>query len=297
MKIDTAATTYTQTFNQTGASASATATSEKSATESSASVTTTSSQDTTTVTNSGRALMLQRLFGTSDPNASPPVATGNGYDRSNSGMLSVYYLTESDRSLVSNMYAYAKQQGADLEYVDQVALTLSNYRQADNGRLWGSFNGHQVDAEGHALTSSYNETDTATANRILNGTAINSTLFDKRFLRDILDPGSALSNSSTVRFLEKMVVKFSDEETQSASLDASYATYSAKDFGVNSAVITASKDVVYTSPKAQIANIDGKWFILDPNLLNDPSFKGVPGHQKLLSASDINEAMLKMLLG
>jgi hypothetical protein len=222
----------------------------------------------TSVSLSGKALMLSRLFGTSDPNATLPVLDGaHGMDRGNSGIQATNYLTENDRSLVADMYSYAQQQGADLQYVDHLAITLSRYRQSDNGRLSGGFN--SFDAEGHQLSSSYSPADTATAERILNDNTINSTQLDHGFLRYILDPSQALGNTNNISFMEQMVTKFSDQGTSGTQLPPKFLSFSVQDMAMKNVVITASKEVVYKPPESQIVTIDGQWYVLDPSVMKD----------------------------
>ena len=100
------------------------------------------SNQSTSVSLSGRAIMLSRLFGTQNSNTEPPVMSGvNGMDLKHIGMSPQNFLTTSDRALLSDMYEYAQQQGADLQNVDQLAYALGTYRQSNNGRSMSSFNG------------------------------------------------------------------------------------------------------------------------------------------------------------
>lgn len=267
MKIESTVTAYAQNAYMTGSAQETTAVNSAPAAPANATAISTP-VPSTSVSLSGKALMLSRLFGTTDPNATLPVLDGaHGMDRGNSGIQSTNYLTENDRALIADMYSYAQQQGADLQYVDTLAVTLSRYRQSDNGRLSGGFN--SFDAEGHQLSSSYSPTDTATADRILNGNAINSTQLDHGFLRYILDPGMALGNTSNISFMEQMVTKFSDQGTTATPLPPKFSSFSVQDLAMKNAVITASKEVVYKPPESQIANIDGQWYVLDPSVMKD----------------------------
>lgn len=267
MKIESTVTAYAQNAYTTGGAQETTAANAAPA----ATADSTASAmpvPSTSVSLSGKALMLSRLFGTSDPNAALPVLDGaHGMDRGNSGIQATNYLTENDRTLVADMYSYAQQQGADLQYVDHLAITLSRYRQSDNGRLSGGFN--SFDAEGHQLSSSYSPADTATADRILNGNAINSTQLDRGFVRYILDPGMALGNTANISFMEQMVTKFSDQGTSATPLPAKFSSFSVNDMAMKNVVITASKEVVYKAPQSQIANIDGQWYVFDPSVMKD----------------------------
>lgn len=223
------------------------------------------------VTLSGRSIMLSRLFRTQDTDSPPSVASASAdLTRTHLSQNPVDFLTKGDLSLVSDIYAYAKQNGADLTHVDTLAITLGTYRQFDNGKTLSGFNGSQFDSEGHQLSSSYSPSDTATANRILNGDAIKSTRLDPGFLNYILQPTHALSNMASVDFMEGIVNRFSDRGAETMSLDSKFSAFVTKDSAANSVVITASKEVVNNPPKSQIANINGRWFILDPSILSDP---------------------------
>lgn len=196
--------------------------------------------NSTSVSISGKALMLSRLFG-GTPDT--PVAAGaSGMDVSHIGMSPQNFLTESDKSLLSDMYAYAQQQGADLQYVDAIATGLGDYRQHDNGRKMFSFNnGQNLDSSGHVVTVNFNEQDSVTAKRILDSNAMNSTQLDQGYLRYVLDPGyGALTNTGDFAFLEKMVNKFSGEADATQSLDSTFSLFSQK---------SVEERVVFTSSK------------------------------------------------
>lgn len=292
MKIESAVATYAQNSSVTRNN------SEVPIAGSSSSLVSTITNEATpiqsaSVTLSGKAIMLSRLFGTQDANAqSPVVLASGGLTRDKLAMTPQSFLTENDRTLVSDMYAYAQQQGSDLQYVDTVAFTLGRYRQFDNGQLLVGFNGGtQFDSGGHQLTSSYSATDTATANRILNGDAITSTRLDHGFLNYILNPSNSLSNAANMGFLEQMVTKFSDKGTEAMSLDPKFANYSGYDSAVNNVVITASKEVVHEPFETQIANIDGQWYVLDPSILEN---SGLSSTQ--LANAKLNEGIVASAL-
>ena len=69
------------------------------------------------VTISGRSLMLSRLFGNKDP-VKP---SGDLLSDTNIRLSPVNFLTASDKDLLSKMYEFAQQQGADLQHVDSIA--------------------------------------------------------------------------------------------------------------------------------------------------------------------------------
>lgn len=251
----------------------------------------------------GRALMLSRLFGTENNGVEPPVISGvNGMDLKHIGMSPLNFLTTSDRALLSDMYDYAHQQSADLQNVDHLAFALGNYRQSNNGRAIYNFNnGNNFDFEGHLRTVSFNEKDTATASRILNSDAINSTRLDQGFLRYTLDPGNgALSNTSDFEFMEQMVIKFSDTGAEQISLPSKFSSFSGRSPS-ESSVFTLSKEVLNPNPastfKPQIINDNGKWIVLDPAALGGNSLEQTVAQQKIKSAVSLNEQVISAFFG
>ena len=251
----------------------------------------------------GRALMLSRLFGTENNGVEPPVISGvNGMDLNHIGMSPLNFLTTSDRALLSDMYDYAHQQSADLQNVDHLAFALGNYRQSNNGRAIYNFNnGNNFDFEGHLRTVSFNEKDTATASRILNSDAINSTRLDQGFLRYTLDPGNgALSNTSDFEFMEQMVIKFSDTGAEQISLPSKFSSFSGRSPS-ESSVFTLSKEVLNPNPastfKPQIINDNGKWIVLDPAALGGNSLEQTVAQQKIKSAVSLNEQVISAFFG
>jgi hypothetical protein len=236
------------------------------------------------VTLSGMSIMLSRLFHTQDADAQPPVISASaGPTRASLRQDPVAFLTGSDRALVSDMYAYAQQQGADLVYVDTLAITLGTYRQFNDGQSLGGFNETQFDSEGHQLAARYSASDTVAANRIMKSDAMQSTRLDPGFVQTILQPTHALSNMANIDFMEHMVSRFSDTGKDTPPLGQRFATFSRQDSAANVVVITASKNVVHEAPASQIANINGRWFILDPALLDNP---------KALNASGLSKAQI-----
>ena len=251
----------------------------------------------------GRALMLSRLFGTENNGVEPPVISGvNGMDLKHIGMSPLNFLTTSDRALLSDMYQFSQQQGADLQNVDHLAFALGDYRQSNNGRAIYNFNnGNNFDFEGHLRTVSFNEKDTATAARILNGDAINSTRLDQGFLRYTLDPGNgALSNTSDFEFMEQMVIKFSDTGAEQISLPSKFSSFSGRSPS-ESSVFTLSKEVLNPNPastfKPQIINDNGKWIVLDPAALGGNSLEQTVAQQKIKSAVSLNEQVISAFFG
>nr|WP_314568859.1 hypothetical protein [uncultured Pseudomonas sp.] len=229
-------------------------------------------------TDSGRSLMLSRLYSGNEP----AVADGTkGMELAEIGRHAYEYLTHDDRALLSQMYAYAKDQGANLDYVDRLARELGEYRKHDDGRLEINFNnGKGFDAEGRLLTIRFTDEDAATASRILNGPAINSTRLDQGFVRHILDPGfGALYGSEILGFLEQMVTKFSDEATARHSLDSQFFTFNHRPAGTpnDRFVMTASTEVVLKRPQANLTNAEREHRFSAREIARGIAAEGLPG--------------------
>lgn len=169
----------------------------------------------------GRQLMVERLFGVREPaiaDASKGLKFG---DLSRSDR---EYLTEKDRELLSEIYAYAQSEDVDMEYVDGVARSLGYYRMF--GHFNSDFNKHMYDIEGWKLTIAFPEEDAAVASRILNGSALNSTRFDPGFLRYALTPTSgAQGNFGYFEFMEHVVTKFSAESDTAVPVESKFSSY------------------------------------------------------------------------
>lgn len=208
---------------------------------------------------SGRNLMISRLFGNHEPSvARPPLSF------TNIGKSPFEFLTRDDRTLVSEMYAYAQEQGADLRHVDNIARLLGDYRHHSDGRqiLRGN-NNNDFDADGYMVTYNFKEEDAVAATRILKSSAINSTRIDQGFLRHFLDPGyGALTNTSGLAFLEQMVIKFSNEGDTQTSLDIKFANYKSLSINDNT-VFTTHKDVKIASFKPHAISVNGTWTLTE----------------------------------
>lgn len=176
------------------------------------------------VDDSGRQLMVSRLFG----GVEPPVKDGKtGMTLGNSAYSGKYFLTLEDRELLSDVYLYAVDNNIDMVHVDILALDIGHYRQHDNGRILGSFNsGYHYTSDGWQETVSFIDRDAAIASRLLNGAAINSTRFDQVFLRRILDPGfGAFGNRGNFPLIEHLVNYFSAEAGSVAPPGDQFATH------------------------------------------------------------------------
>lgn len=167
----------------------------------------------------GREILISRYFGGSEPPvALPPATLYNAFMRPGS------FLNRDDRALIADMYAYAQAEGADLAFVDRLASTLGNYRNYSDGRQMLSCNISSYDADRYWVTFDFAPEESASASRILNGSAIGSTRLDQGFVRYILDPGfGALQHAGGISFLERMVNKFSSEGADQPPLGNEFA--------------------------------------------------------------------------
>ena len=191
----------------------------------------------------GRQLLVDRLF----DGVEPRVVDGkHGMNMENMSRSQFEFLTREDRELFSEIYyAYAQDQSVDLGYVDDIARSLGDYRQLNDGRLLSNTNdGHSYDGQGRQLSVRFNDSDTAAAARILNGSAMSSTRLDQDFLRFALDPGfRGRGHRDDWRFLEHVVNRFSAEGSAGLELDECFSAYPVGDVAVRS-IVTASKEVM-----------------------------------------------------
>jgi YD repeat-containing protein len=156
---------------------------------------------------SGRGLMMSRLF---KGHAVEPATVA--YDPNLSTLFPTLFLLPEDRDLLSAVYEFANVEGADLAYVDDLAWSIAYYRKSDNGReIIPQRPLKRFDTEGHEVSYSFNEESARTAHRILNGSAVSTTVVDRGFLRFALDVDYSPMSSLNFRFLEQIVSKFSDK--------------------------------------------------------------------------------------
>ncbi len=242
-------------------------------------------------------LMVDRLFGGKEP---PVGNKAEGMSGSNIGRRPHEFLSSSDRVLLSEIYAYAQAEGADLKYVDDLAYQLGDYRQHNDGQLSLSFNnGHSYDAEGRQLTVSFNEKDTATASRILNGSARYTTEIDHGFLRHLLDPGfGAPTNFSNLEFLEQVVNKFSAENIeQESSLADKFGTYKPM-VGLigDNVVFTANENVRLKPSEPDIVKVNGVYTLTEKGRAAGITMDEVHGRTSKVSSASIRQEMNQYIL-
>ena len=245
-------------------------------------------------TSTGYKLMVSRLYGGKEP------AVGNaaeGMSMSNIGRSPYEFLTRGDRALLAEMYAYAQDEGVDLAHLDSLADGIGNYRQHNNGRVMHSFNsGHNYDAEGRQVFVSFDDKDAATASRILNGTAINSTRLDQGYLRFILDPGyGALSNVADLEFVEWMVSKFSRGGETLPSPGEKFATFTPISPS-KKAVFHASEDVRLAPFEPHITNVNGVWTVTEKGKAAGITLDQVTGKSRRSAVPPAEQEMNRYIL-
>lgn len=206
----------------------------------------------------GRDIMISRLFGGREPPVALPPATSYNTTQSASE-----FLNHDDRALISDLYAYAQTEGADLRYVDRLVRALGTYRNYSDGRQLANSNIAQYDADRYKLSFDFKPEDAAIASRILNGSAISSTRLDQGFLRYILDPGHGCSmNVGGIPFLERLVNKFSDEGADQTPLGSEFGTFNG--LAIEDHIVrTVHKDIRLAPDRSITTCTDGVWALTE----------------------------------
>lgn len=191
----------------------------------------------TAVNISGHAMLLSRLFNTTDMNADIPVEYVH---KMNTGQSFYISLTKDDRKMLETAYQYVSKNGMDPRYVDDMAFDLANYRAFPNSK------GPLGDMAGHRLTFEFSAADTKVMDRIKNSDAINQTSIDRGFV-DYVGPGHAVN----FQFLEKMISVFSNSQDKSPTAfgndtPPSFTSYVPQK---NDFITHVSAEVVWAIPK------------------------------------------------
>lgn len=137
--------------------------------------------------------------------------------------VSVDFLTRQDCELLSQVYEFAQESGADLGFVDSLGFGLADYRSSDNGRIMGPHNiGNMFDSEGHKVSYTFFDKDAATVKRILASDALKTTQLDHGFIRFLTNVDySALANKD-FEFMEQVINKFSAKGAEVPPLDTRF---------------------------------------------------------------------------
>lgn len=138
---------------------------------------------------SGKGLLLQRL-GSKDNTAVKDPGNKQPID----------YLTSTDRHLIGDVYEYARDKGASLKNVDDLATQLARYR-----KQLAVPDATNIKAE---HPGSFSEQERAAVDRILNSNALSTTRLDQGFVRYMTDKANPRGDTN-LEFIEQVVQQFS----------------------------------------------------------------------------------------
>lgn len=238
-------------------------------------------QESATVSISGRAIMLSRLFN-SDGSVEPRVEITTTTSNTSGSVYS--FLTKSDREMLATVYEYASVNGIDPLKVDGLAFDLGAYRMAGpGGPLDGA--GKLYDLQGNPIIPEFNAEDEAVAQRVLTSKAMGDTLIDRGFLEAIFTPTKRSVHASDFSFLEDVVYAFSASGSDGATNpDAKpVVRYKAEDFPPlkldGQAVESGSKTMLSRLLEKELTGNTGALGTLSAN-------KGVTKLLDILSAND-----------
>ncbi|MGP3790516.1 hypothetical protein [Pseudomonas sp. B392_1p] len=185
-------------------------------------------QESATVSISGRAIMLSRLFN-SDGSVEPRIETTTTTSNASGSVYS--FLTKSDREMLATVYEYASANGIDPLKVDGLAFDLGVYRRAGPGGPLDNA-GKAYDLQGTPFIAEFNAEDEAVAQRVLTSKAMGDTLIDRGFLDAVFSPTRMSVHASNFAFLEDVAYAFSASGSDGATNpDAKpVVRYKAEDF-------------------------------------------------------------------
>ncbi len=170
-------------------------------------------QESATVSISGRAIMLSRLFN-SDGSVEPRVETTTTTSNTSGSVYS--FLTKSDREMLATVYEYASANGIDPLKVDGLAFDLGVYRRAGPGGPLDNA-GKAYDLQGNPFIAEFNAEDEAVAQRVLTSKAMGDTLIDRGFLEAVFSPTRMSVHASDFSFLEDVAYAFSASGSDGAT--------------------------------------------------------------------------------
>ena len=204
---------------------------------------------------SGKGVMLSRLFG--DTNVFPAVQIQLTKDTQD--IAPVNFLTLDDRNVLSGLYAYAQEQGIDLQYVDDLASDLGKYRKF--GDIAVNYNtGNTYDPRGQQQIIEFTSKDSATAARILNSDNVDNAILDPDFLRYELDPGYSFNHMANFDFIESIINGYGDHSAATApKITSGFLTYI--DQGTNNYVIKPGDKITLIIEEPDIIG-EGSSFII-----------------------------------
>lgn len=214
--------------------------------------------ETMTKNEAGHQLMLTRLY----EGVEPPLRDGKtGMSLASMSLPACDFMTRQDRNLLSHIYAFAQQQGADLRYVDALAEELGDYRQHDDGSILINMNhGGTYDGTGHLLSVRFLPEVAAIAQQITTGEAFKSTQLDKGFLRFVTDPGfRPYSPVCDLKFLQQVMTRFSTVGGDNHALDSQFTIH--PDKRIADRIVSASKEVKLEREESSAIRRGDVWII------------------------------------
>ena len=237
---------------------------------------------------SGKGLMLSRLFGSEQ--AEPKVQTQ--LDKNAMAMPAVNFLTTADRDMLADLYQHAAQQQVDLQYVDDLAFDLGRYRMLH--QVAGNLNnGTMFDASGRQQSFHFTADDSASAQRILDSSAMAGSVFDAGFLRFELDPGFSFNHRGNFQFLEQVLATFG-ADPEGRSFDPQFRTYQSQ--GKHNFVVEVSEEVHAAKASPDFINVDGVFQITEQGRNNGfQMIRGEPVQIKMPANTAVNELINQLL--
>lgn len=200
-----------------------------------------------TVSISGQALLQQRVFCGREPlylSKPPGNMSWAMYP------IPVDFLTKQDCELLSQVYEFAQNSGADLGFVDNLGSNLADYRSNNNGRIMSPHNrGRMFDGEGHKVSYTFTDKDAATVKRILASDAIKTTQLDLGFIRFQTNVDYGALSYNNFEFMEQVIDKFSAKGADVPPLDARFLRY---EYGKQTCVTHLSKERYEFGPNGPV---------------------------------------------
>ena len=163
---------------------------------------------------SGRALLKQRLADVLATGVATPARPG-------AAQAGRHALTAADQQLLSDVYVWAAEQGADLSHVDRLGRDLASYRAgqptAGNGQPGRSSPPALPPATGSA------QSENPVMKRILDSGALAGTRLDPGFIRHMSETARGSGSSVPLAFMEKVVNRFSTDGGKAQRLGDAFA--------------------------------------------------------------------------
>jgi hypothetical protein len=158
---------------------------------------------------SGRAMLKQRL--------SDIIGAGSGFPAPAGRQA----LTAADKQLLSDVYIWAAEQGADLAHVDTLGRDLASYRAGLQGAD-GKATARPASGAGPAIAPTASRGGTA-LHKLLQSDALGSTRLDAGFVRHLAEKGQGSHSPLQLAFVEKVIHRFSADGGKAQSLGREFA--------------------------------------------------------------------------